>query len=626
MTETTNVNAVREKVGFARQMQRFGFGASDMACNFIWQVLTIYIMIYYTDIAHIPVFYVSFLFLFARVIDGFTDVLMGMIIDKTRTRWGKSRPWFLFAAIPFGLLSILCFAVPTSWDVAGRVVYAYITYIGISIAYTMVNAPISSALPSLTADKNERNVLVSYRMVMSSIGSLLITALVSPLVSLIGGGDEAAGVMWTMTIFSVVGVLLFFFAFATIEEVVPPINEEAPTYRESFGTIAKNNHLWIFLLNMCLMWGSYFLYSGVMLYFFAYVVHSPFLMVAAPFVLTLTQILSSSAAPALTKPFPKKKHSFILASILTVAGLAIICIVALGMASPEVIAEGGGTVFDANGKDIGTIDLVKETSIGLTSIWLIFIGIVVMGIGHGWRVTVYYGMMPDAMDYGEWQSGINTSGISSSLTGFFCKLVMAFAGALPTFLFGFTNYASDVRFTSTTDLGVAGESVDSSQILQTVGTKWVLILCFIIIPIIVTALSILIVQFFWTIDDEIDAVREDLNNGLTRDNGQAQAFLTTIRESRKSSIQKAEKDLDALAQTAIDIVGAQNIKKVSSCATKVRLTLNSGMEITEEMKSKAKAAGYFGIVVLDDREDYVQFIAGRDSKQIATNLKSILNH
>ncbi len=621
MTETTNVSAIKEKVGLAKYMQRLGFGASDMACNFIWQVLTIYIMMYYTDIAHIPVFYVSFLFLFARIIDGFTDVLMGMIIDKTRTRWGKSRPWFLFAAIPFGLLSILCFAVPQSWGVAGRIVYAYITYIGISIAYTMVNAPISSALPSLTADKKERNILVSYRMVMSAAGSLLITALVAPLVSVLGGGDEAKGVLFTISIFAIVGVILFFFAFATIEEVVPPINEEAPKFNESFKTISKNTHLWIFLGNMCLMWGSYFLFTGVMLYFFAYVVHSPMLMIVAPFMLTLTKILAASAAPALTKPFPKKKQSFILASVLTVVGLIIVFLVAVGMADPIATGE-IGYVFDANGIWTGeTVALVSEAGLNLTSIWLLLFGVVVMGIGHGWRETVYYGMMPEAMDYGEWQSGVNTSGISSSLTGFFCKLVLAIAGALPTFLFGFTNYASDVRI----DIEGTG-SVATSQISQTEGTNWVLLLSFVILPVIITLISIVVVQLFWTIDDEIDAVREDLNLGLTKSTGKAEEFIATLKSSRKNNVSQVNKLIDDLSNTILEILDGNEIKKVGYCATKVRITLKNNITITNEMKDKAKKVGYFGIVILEGREDYVQFIAGNDSKQIALKLKDTLKN
>lgn len=628
MTQQSTVSVINEKQGFAKYMQRFGFGASDMACNFIWQVLTIYIMMYYTDIAHIPVFAVSFLFLFARIIDGFTDVLMGMIIDKTRTRWGKSRPWFLFAAVPFGLLSILCFAVPASWGVSARIFYVYVTYMGISIAYTMVNAPISSSLPALTADKNERNVLVSYRMVMSSIGSLLITALVAPLVAAIGGGNEQLGVFWTMTIFSVVGTLLFFFTFATIEEVVPPVEEDAPAFKQAFGSISKNGHLWIFLTNMCLMWASYFLLSGVMLYFFAYVVHSPLLMFIAPLTLTVMQIIAASASPAITNNvFPKKKHSFMAASAIFVVGLAVIFAMVWTVAGTET--TGVGYLVDASGNWTSTeVTLVADTPAGAASVWLLFVGIVIAGFGHGWRVTVYYAMMPEPMDYGEWQSGINTSGITASLTGFFCKFILALAGALPTFLFGFTNYYADVRLLDSGDIGsLVGTSADgaesaaTSAIQQSNGTFWVLMTCFIILPLIITIISYLIVQFFWSIDDEIDAVREDLNNGLTQNNGNAKAFIDTLRAGRKSKEVSSEEEIAKYAKDTIDLIGKENIIKISSCATKVRITVHDGSIYGEKEAEKAKKIGYFGVVLTEERPNYVQLISGVKAKEIAKKMK-----
>ncbi len=622
---TTVVKPIVEKTGLSKHLQRLGFGASDMACNFIWQVLTIYIMMYYTDIAHIPVFFVSFLFLFARLIDGFTDVIMGVIIDKTKTKWGKSRPWFLFGAIPFGLLSILCFAVPTEWGESARIIYAYITYIGISCAYTMVNAPISAVLPALTSDKKERTVLVSYRMVLAFTGSALVTLTVAPLVSILGNGDDAAGVLWTMTIFSSVGTLLFFFTFATIEEVVPQISEDGPTFKEAATNIKINKHLWLFLANMCLMWGSYFLLSGVMLYYFAYVVHSPLLFVAAPFLLTITQIISSALTPTLSKPFPKKKQSYSMASVINIIGLLIVFVVAFMAPMGEVIGH-GQEVLDGNVVN-DNVELVSTVSNSNWTIWALFLGMLVVGFGHGWRTTIYYAMLAEPIDYGEWQTGVNTSGISSSLTGFFAKGVLAVAGALPTFLFGFTNYISgDVIITdSTSSLLTIGESADKANILQTGGTNTVIISCFIILPLVLAVASWLLVSLFWTIDDEIDAVREDLNNGLTKESGSAAAFIADLKQSRKSKgVSQDEASIEKLANTAIEVLKEFEIKKVAYCATKVRITIDKEIDITDAQKKKAKDAGYFGIVVLDERKDYIQFIAPSDSKVIALKIKEIL--
>lgn len=626
----TMIRTTNEKTGLAKHLQRFGFGATDMACNFIWQVLTIYIMMYYTDIANIPVFYVSFLFLFARAIDGFTDVIMGVIIDKTKTKWGKSRPWFLFGAIPFGILSILCFAVPTSWGVAGRIIYAYITYLGISMAYTMVNAPISAVLPALSADKKERTILVSYRMILASIGSTMVTLLVAPLISLLGDGDDAKGVIWTMTIFSVVGVCLFFFAFGTIEEVVPQIKEDKITFKEAYNNIKINKHLWLFLGNMCLMWGSYFMLSGVMLYFFAYVIHSPLLFIAAPFLLTITQVISSAITPTLSKPFPKKKHSYSAASIINIGGMIIIFIVALTVLNASEII-GSGTVMDIDDNTISTdqkINLVSTIENTTFAVSFLFIGMLIMGFGHGWRTTIYYAMLAEPIDYGEWQTGINTSGISSSLTGFFAKLVLAIAGAIPTFLFGFTNYVQgDVRVDEIYDgYGSVADFVNedgllesSSHINQTDGTVWVIISCFIIVPLILAILSLLLVMFFWTIDDEIDAIRIDLNNGKIKSNGSADSFLIEQKSSLKDALILEE--IKLISKKTIEFLDKNNIKKVNYCATKVRITTKNEKKYDE---NRIKEIGYFGVVVDENKSNYYQFIAGAKSKIIAKEIKELL--
>lgn len=140
--------------------QRFGYGMGDFACNLIWQVISLYLLYFYTDIVHLDAKSIAAMFVVCRVIDAITDVLVGFAIDKTRTRWGKSRPWFLFGAIPFAISAFLAFGVPEiSPD--GKLVYAYATYIFLSFMYTVVNIPLASILPTLTDDMNERTVLAT---------------------------------------------------------------------------------------------------------------------------------------------------------------------------------------------------------------------------------------------------------------------------------------------------------------------------------------------------------------------------------------------------------------------------------------------------------------------------------
>ena len=126
----------------------------DFACNLIWQVISLYLLYFYTDVMKLNAAAIATMFVICRVIDGITDVLVGFAIDKTRTRWGKSRPWFLFGAVPFALSAFLAFSVPNI-SPGGKLAYAYATYIFLSFMYTVVNIPLASILPALTDDMNE---------------------------------------------------------------------------------------------------------------------------------------------------------------------------------------------------------------------------------------------------------------------------------------------------------------------------------------------------------------------------------------------------------------------------------------------------------------------------------------
>ena len=146
--------------------QRIGYGVADTACNLVWQMITLYLMFFYTDVMGLPPATVGIMFLVTRVVDGVTDVLMGILIDNTNTKWGKSRPYFLWGAIPFGLIAMATFYVP---DVGptGRLIWAYVTYMGLSLMYTVVNIPLASILPSLTSDATERTMLATTRVITS---------------------------------------------------------------------------------------------------------------------------------------------------------------------------------------------------------------------------------------------------------------------------------------------------------------------------------------------------------------------------------------------------------------------------------------------------------------------------
>ena len=144
-------------------------------------MISLYLLYFYTNVMHLNAGAVSIKFLVTKFIDGVSDLIVGYLIDKTNTRWGKSRPWILFGAIPFGVTAVLAFSVPDIGQ-TGMLIYAYVTYILLSTSYTIVNIPMASILPALSENPHERTVLASCRTFFSSVGSTVVSAFALTLV------------------------------------------------------------------------------------------------------------------------------------------------------------------------------------------------------------------------------------------------------------------------------------------------------------------------------------------------------------------------------------------------------------------------------------------------------------
>lgn len=188
---------------FKRWQQRIGYGIADLSCNLVWQLISLYLMYFYTDVMGLPAYYVGIMFLVTRLVDGVADVLMGLVIDNTTTRWGRCRPWLLIGAVPFGLLCVLVFYVP-DFGITGKLIYAFVTYLCLSFLYTIVNIPFSAMLPFLTADSLERTTLSSVRILLGSLGSTIVAVATLPLVATLGHGDQNQGFLYTAIIFGII--------------------------------------------------------------------------------------------------------------------------------------------------------------------------------------------------------------------------------------------------------------------------------------------------------------------------------------------------------------------------------------------------------------------------------------
>ena len=231
--------------------EKIGYGFGDMASSMFWKLFGAYLMIFYTDVFGLPAAVVGTMFLITRIWDSAFDPIVGVVADRTHSRWGKFRPYLLWLAVPFGIIGILTFVTP-DWSPIGKLVYAYVTYSLMMMIYSAINVPYASLLGVMSPNPKERNTLSTYRMTFAYIGSFIALLLFMPLVNFFSGnskdlGDQQTG--WTMAVvvIAILCIILFFGCFAWTKERVKPIKEAQNPLKEDLKDLFKNKPWWILL-------------------------------------------------------------------------------------------------------------------------------------------------------------------------------------------------------------------------------------------------------------------------------------------------------------------------------------------------------------------------------------------
>lgn len=231
--------------------EKIGYGFGDMASSMFWKLFGAYLMIFYTDVFGLPAAVVVTMFLITRIWDSAFDPIVGVVADRTHSRWGKFRPYLLWLAVPFGIIGVLTFVTP-DWSPTGKLVYAYVTYSLMMMIYSAINVPYASLLGVMSPNPKERNTLSTYRMTFAYIGSFIALLLFMPLVNFFSGnskdlGDQQTG--WTMAVvvIAILCIILFFGCFAWTKERVKPIKEAQNPLKEDLKDLFKNKPWWILL-------------------------------------------------------------------------------------------------------------------------------------------------------------------------------------------------------------------------------------------------------------------------------------------------------------------------------------------------------------------------------------------
>ncbi len=407
-----------------RFREKLGYGLGDTASNFFFQTFNIFLLYYYTDVFGLSAAAVGTMFFVTKLWDAINDPLMGIIADRTQTRFGKFRPYLLWVAVPYGILGFLMFANPDLSD-SGKLVYAWVTYTLMMMIYTAINVPYSALMGVMTPSSQERTILSSYRFVCAFGGGLLISMLVRPLIQFFGEGDEARGFSLTMALFAVLSIALFWYTFSTTRERVVTPSDQKSNLKNDLKYLVSNRPWLVLFLAAIFTLANIAVKNAVTVHFFKYYVGddgtSIFLfMDQTTLFLTagmLAMIIGVAGTRLLTRHF-EKKALMIWLSLMNAVSMIIIFFI-----PPDQYWT------------MMAVNIVGMFLVGPTP-------------------ALVWSMYADVADYGEWKFGRRTTGLVFSAAQFAQKFGLTIGGGLSGWLLGAFGFVANTDQTESSLLGI----------------------------------------------------------------------------------------------------------------------------------------------------------------------------
>ncbi len=383
-------------------LEKVGYGLGDYGINFHFSMTTNFLLFFYTEVFGLLPAVAGTVLLVARISDALTDPLMGLIADRTHSRWGKLRPYLLFGAIPLGVASVLLFSVPTL-SPGAKVAYAYATYILYGVAFTIVTIPYSALTASITSDAQQRTELSTFRIGFATLGGGSVAVFTPGLVSLFD--DPATGYQTLMTVYSVLATGMLWYCVAHVRERVKPVRDRMAGPRDIWTIYRSSGPLWILMIVFVLGSVSFTLQTGAKLYYFKYNLGREDLWGLFLLSQAIPAFLGIAAAPRIGEKLGKAWGMVACSGLGFVSGLAIYF-----------------TPYD---------------QIAMIFLWSM------LGALSGSPIGVLtWSIIPDTVEYAEWKTGIRGEGIIYAVTGFFQKFAGALGGALSGFILSATGYVA----------------------------------------------------------------------------------------------------------------------------------------------------------------------------------------
>jgi Na+/melibiose symporter-like transporter len=423
--------------------EKIGYSLGDLAANLIFQTLMAFLAFFYTDIYKIPASSASLVMLAGGIIGACFNLVMGAIADRTNTRWGKFRPWVLWTALPFGIISLLAFSTPDFGE-NGKVLYAFLTYFLLVIVYSANNLPYSALSGVLTGDMKERNSLSSYRFVSVMVAQFIIQVFLLPLALSLGHGNKAKGFEEVMFIFAATGVICFLITFLTTKERIVPPKEQKTTVGQDLKDLAGNRPWIIMLIVTVLVFITLALKGGMNIYYYKYYLtnNSQADFLNSVGFNNIIQALANTFGADAFSAFSQPDSAPYAAASFANAFSTIAMIIGIFFTKPLADRFGKRNVFGL----FITVSALCLIAIGFyrnNAVWPVFITQVLHGFFYGITIPLLWAMIADVADYSEWKNNRRATAIIFSAMIFGLKFGLSIGGALSAWLLSRFGYQAD---------------------------------------------------------------------------------------------------------------------------------------------------------------------------------------
>ena len=389
-----------------------GHAAAGIGQNLVYGLWGSYILIFYTDVFGITAGAAGLIMMFTRIWDAVNDPMMGMVADRTRTKWGRYRPWLLFMAVPVGILLILNFYTP-DLSGGGKVAYAAITYVLLSMAFTAVDIPYWSLPSAMTRDSSRRAGIFSIARTATTLTSVISAVIIIPLTQRLGGGSQEKGFFRTAVLFAAFSIFFYMIGFGNIREHVEPVKQKKEGLGNSLKVLACNKPLLLIILSVLIILTANGLRNSTLPYFAQYNLGA----------LSLVSILTALSIPGM------------------LAGMLLAPVLAKKFGKKKVFL--GACIY-------GMISNLLFFFTEYTDTVRVFLMIALTGVSFGFILVLESAMIADTIEYAQWKTGQRREGMISSTQTFVSKLCLALSGGLIGLILTVTGYTPGQVQTGTT--------------------------------------------------------------------------------------------------------------------------------------------------------------------------------